>query len=97
MAAAVPTAEFVLESQGDVWNVRFGRNSGMVKDSKGIAMLAKLISQPDREMHVLDLSGASGVVDSGDAGPMLDEQARSDYRARVAELQEELNMGPGGQ
>ena len=63
----------------------------MVKDSKGIAMLAKLISQPDREMHVLDLSGASGVVDSGDAGPMLDEQARSDYRARVAELQEELN------
>jgi hypothetical protein len=54
-------------------------------------MLFRLVSQPDQDIHVLDLSSAGGTAtDSGDAGPALDEQARLQYRRRVRELEEEL-------
>jgi hypothetical protein len=62
----------------------------MIKNSKGMEMIARLVSQPDQEIHVLDLSGAAAAPDTGDAGPVLDDQARRDYQARVVELQEEL-------
>jgi hypothetical protein len=77
--------------EGDVWTVRFGERSALVRDSKGLRMLARLIRQPDRDIHVLDLSGTgAAIADSGDAGPVLDAQARRQYQERVRELQEEL-------
>ena len=95
------TAGFTLEQQGDVWQVGCGKRSAMIKDSKGMAMLARLIAQPGQEIHVLDLSGVTAVPDAGDAGPMLDEQARKDYKARVAELREAIDeaetLGDTGQ
>jgi hypothetical protein len=86
-----PSAVFELEADGDVWRVACGLQAAMVKSSKGMEMLAKLVSHPDKEIHVLDLSGASAAPDTGDSGPLLDDQARRDYQARVAELQEELD------
>jgi hypothetical protein len=55
-----------------------------VKDSRGMQMIARLVGEPCREVHVLDLVGGSD--DGGDAGPALDAKARSEYRARLAEL-----------
>jgi hypothetical protein len=77
--------------EGDVWSVRFRDRTALVRDSKGLQMLFRLVSQPDRDIHVLDL-GAAGTPssDPGDAGPALDEQARREYRRRVRELEEEL-------
>ena len=61
---------------------------------RGVRLLAALVAEPGREFHVLDLSGGSrvtaGPVDRGDAGELLDEEARRQYRARVLELEEEL-------
>jgi hypothetical protein len=61
---------------------------------RGVRLLATLVAEPGREFHVLDLSGGSRVaalpVDRGDAGEVLDEEARRQYRARVMELKEEL-------
>jgi hypothetical protein len=82
---------FSMNLEGDVWTVRFGERSALVRDSKGLRMLARLIRQPDRDIHVLDLSGTgAAIADSGDAGPVLDAQARRQYQERVRELQEEL-------
>jgi DNA polymerase III delta prime subunit len=89
-SAATHSARLVLEADGDVWRVTCGSQSAMIKNSKGMEMIARLVSQPDQEIHVLDLSGAAAAPDTGDAGPVLDDQARRDYQARVVELQEEL-------
>ena len=53
-------------------------------------MLARLISEPSREFHALDLAadGSTGAADGGDAGELLDEQARAEYKARLDRLEE---------
>jgi hypothetical protein len=56
-------------------------------------MLARLVAEPGRELHVLDLGGAGGGgpgIDTGDAGPLLDAQARAAYRDRYQDLEEEI-------
>lgn len=79
-----------LTREGEYWSIeRRGGRSFRLKDGKGIAMLARLIEEPGRELHVLDLAGAGGAVDGGDAGALLDPKARAAYEARVRELREE--------
>lgn len=84
-------AEFSMSLQGDAWSIRFRQRTALVRDSKGLQMLFRLVSQPNQDIHVLDL-GATGaqVGESGDAGPVLDEKARTEYRRRVRELEEDL-------
>lgn len=96
-AAATPsspavTLDFRLTREGEYWSVERSGRSFRLKDGKGIAMLARLLDEPGREWHVLDLaSGASGsgAVDGGDAGALLDPKARAAYEGRVRELREE--------
>lgn len=88
--AAVPAIDFSMRQNGDVWTVDYGNQTATVRDARGLQMLAELIAQPDTDIHVLDLSGTREAAKDGDAGPMLDNQAREDYRRRVNELQEEL-------
>ena len=77
--------------EGDYWTVTaFGANV-RIKDSRGMQMLVRLVAEPDREHHALDLSSlGSGespdVVDVGDAGEIIDERAKIAYRRRLAEL-----------
>jgi tetratricopeptide (TPR) repeat protein len=91
--------EFRLTREGEYWAVeRKGGRSFRLKDGKGLSMLARLIDEPGRELHVLDLAnGAStrGPVDGGDAGALLDPKARASYEARVRELREELDEAEG--
>jgi tetratricopeptide (TPR) repeat protein len=89
--AAVSSADFSLKPEGDIWNVRFRGQSALVRDSRGLRMLARLIRQPDQDIHVLDLSGVGeAAADSAGSGPALDLQARQEYRRRIRELEEEL-------
>jgi hypothetical protein len=60
-------------------------------DSKGMNWLSRLVKEPGREFHVLDLSAATGGVDAGDAGEVLDVRARQQYRERLSNLQAELS------
>jgi tetratricopeptide (TPR) repeat protein len=84
------SAEFAMHRNGDVWTVRYGSEAATVRDARGLRMLAKLVSRPDAEIHVLDLSGTPEAVEQNGTGPMLDNQARDAYRRRLAELREEL-------
>lgn len=84
---------FRLERQGDVWVCECDGRRFSLKDSRGLQMLARLIAEPGREIHVLDLAGATGadaVVDGGDSGELLDERARRDYRRRIEELRTQI-------
>lgn len=87
---AAQQATISIELIGDIYEVRFGAQSATLKASKGLAMLARLTSEPDRDLHVLDLSGSGEPADPGDSGPLLDRQARAQYESRVRELSEEL-------
>jgi hypothetical protein len=71
----------------------FEGQSFRLKDSLGLRYLAHLVAVPDREVHVLELArGREGIEesDTGDAGELLDQEARDSYRQRLEELREEL-------
>jgi tetratricopeptide (TPR) repeat protein len=89
-AVTAPGPGFSMQLSGEIWNVEYGGRSATIRDTKGLRMLAELIERPDADIHVLDLAGTGAALQEGDAGPMLDAQARDDYRRRISELQEEL-------
>ena len=80
-----------IHQDGEIWHICFRNESTQLRDSKGLQMLATLLSRPDTDVHVLELSGSSQVVEGDNAGPHLDEKARLEYRQRIESLQEELD------
>jgi tetratricopeptide (TPR) repeat protein len=77
--------------EGDVWTLTFDGRTTRFKQSKGLADLAQLLATPGREIHVLDLVAPGGVVAAGSAGDRLDDTARDAYKARLVELDAELD------
>lgn len=84
-----PTAG-LLRRAGRQWLIGYGEARFELSDAKGLGYLSRLLAEPDREIHVLDLVGA-GSADPGGPGPLLDEQAKSAYRQRARELQHEID------
>ncbi len=97
----------VFRREGDYWTVIFDGPTVRVRDLKGMHYLARLLADPGREYHVLDLvaaetSSASEVDNSrtgrtprsalGDAGEMLDAQAKDAYRRRLAEIDDDIEQ-----
>ncbi len=90
----------VFRREGDYWLVVFDGQTVRTRDLKGMRYLARLLAEPGRELHVLDLVAAESGVASGegyvprsalgDAGHMLDPQAKEAYRRRLAEIDEEI-------
>lgn len=79
-----------LHREGESWLLGCGTVSVRLSDSKGLNWLARLLGEPGREFHVLDLSAPDGTLDAGDAGELLDPRARQEYRERVQSLEAEL-------
>lgn len=90
--------------EGDFWSITYDGRLCRVKDSKGLRYLAQLLKNPQREIHALEAvlmvegspvpvvaSSEDGlVVDRGDAGTILDPQAKAQYKRRLDELSDEL-------
>lgn len=92
--------------EGDYWTVDFERRTVRIKDLKGIHYLTRLLGDPAREFHVLDLvstehprppdsgnrAGHIAVTSSfDDAGEILDDQARTAYRRRLDEIEYDID------
>jgi hypothetical protein len=93
------SSERVFRLDGQFWTLGYNGRTIRLKDAKGLGDLARLLRQPGRELHVLDLvggqtpTGRSGDrlrVSDGDLGDLLDARARAEYRRRLAELDDEL-------
>jgi tetratricopeptide (TPR) repeat protein len=97
----------VFRREGDYWTVIFERHTVRVRDLKGMRYLARLLADPGREYHVLDLvaaeTGSGAEIDSSqaaglphsalsDAGEGLDAQAKDAYRRRLAEIDDDLEQ-----
>ena len=85
----------------------FDGHTVRVRDVKGMRYLARLLADPGREHHVLDLvaaetAGGTQVHSNqaatlpgsalGDAGELLDAQAKDAYRRRLAEIDDDLEQ-----
>jgi tetratricopeptide (TPR) repeat protein len=101
-ATIAPTATF--RREGEYWSIQYGDDLFRLRDSKGLHYLARLLAAPTIEIHALDLArsggaplvGISGTVAPelhmdglGDAGPLLDAEAKAAYRERLVEIRSE--------
>ena len=80
---------------GEVWTVVFAGRRAQLRDAKGLRDLAVLLEAPGREVAATELvagvhGGAAMAMAALGADPVLDERARAEYRARLAELDDEL-------
>lgn len=75
--------------RGEMWSLTVAGREVLLKDARGLAYLEVLLLAPHRPVHVLELLGEPAV--GGDAGPLLDDRAKRAYRARAAELRDELD------
>jgi len=97
----------VFRREGDYWSVEFEGSAVRVRDRKGMRYLARLLAEPGREFHVLDLVAAEtgkaaqaergGAEDLwrsplGDAGEILDAQAKDAYRRRLIEIEDDIEQ-----
>src|SRR4051794_25978530 len=95
----------VFRREGDYWSVVFEGRTVRLRDLKGMHYLARLLAHPGREFHVLDLvaaeSGRAVPGDGGraadlprstlgDAGLLLDAQAKDAYRRRLTEIDDDI-------
>ena len=105
--AQVTSSANVFLREGDYWTVTFEGDTVRVRDLKGMRYLARLLADPGREFHVLDLAAAEGgrpIQVSGDqtgrpprsalgdAGEILDAQAKEAYRRRLSEIDDDIDQ-----
>jgi pimeloyl-ACP methyl ester carboxylesterase len=89
---------------GEYWTVGYRGLVVTLRDTKGLRDLGRLLAEPGREFHVLDLMAdgtgtrsipPSQVVEAGLAiegwgEPVIDQVARAHYKRRISELEQEL-------
>jgi tetratricopeptide (TPR) repeat protein len=103
--SAQKDGENVFRREGDYWLVVFEGQIVRLRDMRGMRYLARLLANPGRDFHVVDLVGleqrglgdtthvtepGSRVGDAGDAGEMLDARAKEAYRRRLTEIEDDL-------
>ena len=87
------TSTWTLARSGETWTVACGEGTFHLKDSRGLAILDELVRRPHQEIHCLELAaGGETEADRGDAGELIDREARDAYRARLADLREDLEV-----
>ncbi|HUJ60649.1 MAG TPA: AAA family ATPase, partial [Kofleriaceae bacterium] len=80
-----------IERAGNDWRLARGAASAIVKDSRGVQLLARLVERPGEDIHVLALaSDDAAAAPESTAGEQLDDRARAAYRRRLGELADAL-------
>jgi tetratricopeptide (TPR) repeat protein len=98
-ATGEPPRTAVLAPAERWWTVTVDGTSARLPATKGLRYLAELVARPGCEQHALDLVDRIEGVDPsgparrslGDAGEVLDTQARAAYRHRIEALRAEAD------
>lgn len=93
--------EAVFARDGDVWKAEWLGQSVHLRPMKGFEAIRYLLSRPGDAVPIVELGQIMDLafrgevlLDSayrGDAGPILDAEAKQEYRARLRELDRELD------
>ena len=86
---APDTSPATFRRDGPLWTMGFGGVSVRLTHQKGFLDLAQLLARPGVELHCLELADRPAEP-AGDA-PMLDDRARRELKARVRDLQREID------
>ena len=86
-----------MRQKADGWELTFQGHIFQLEEIRGLTLIAHLLSRPNEAINARELAFlgkndnqmATGAP-SSDLGPVLDENAKRAYRARVQELQEEM-------
>lgn len=81
--------ENALARQGAGWLAVFAGRRVLLPDLKGLHDIHRLLAQPGDAIHCLDLADRAGDAFLGDAA--LDERARAEAKARIRDLQAEID------
>jgi hypothetical protein len=93
-SADSPPDDGTFALEGEYWTIAYEGRVVRLRDTKGMRVLARLLAEPQRPHPSLDLERVDNHDDAalaracaaGDAGELLDDEARRAYRARIAEL-----------
>jgi len=87
-------AAFVFRRYGEFWRLTFDGQTVYLKDSVGLAYIARLLNEPNRDIPAVSLLAARAGIDprlaSGSSGELLDDVGRGKFKKRYTELTEEL-------
>ncbi len=96
-AAALPGAPATAETnafrlEGEYWTLAFAGTLCRLRDSKGLRHIAELLRHPGVPLAAAALVApqAHAAVERGDAGPVLDLEARRQYQRRLEDLRDTL-------
>lgn len=91
--ATRPGLTGTFRKEGEYWSLGLGGEPVLMKDSKGLGYLRSLLSTPQKEWHCLELAAPATRKErapSSDTGPVLDAQAKKEFRRRLLDLEEEI-------
>lgn len=94
----------VFRRDGEYWTVGYRGLLVTLRDTKGVRDLARLLAEPRREVHVLNLmaegidtqsissahAAEAGLAIEGRGEPLIDQTARAEYKRRIAELEGDI-------
>jgi tetratricopeptide (TPR) repeat protein len=78
---------------GGTWRLGFDGREVHLPDAKGLRDIATLLAVPERPVHVLTLLGQDAPPTGAD--PVLDRRAVAEFRARLVELDVEIQEANG--
>ena len=99
--AATSTKETAsIVKEGEYVTITWGQEIVHLRHTKGVTYLARLLANPGREIHVLEVA-SEGAADpkvdaselglaSDDLGAALDPQAKAAYKRRIHDLREDI-------
>jgi TolB-like protein len=82
------TSESSFVRKEETWELIFKGRAITLKDAKGLHDIAKLLQEPNKQLHCMDLMGAA--VDESNPTTAIDRKAKSSYVKRIKELQIEI-------
>jgi predicted ATPase len=106
-AAPAPEASApgrVFRHEGELWRLSYDGADAHLPDLKGLHDLVRLLAAPGEEVHCLELAAGpaapparapaaeDGLGMQGHAGELLDERARTEFRRRIEDLREDLEL-----
>jgi tetratricopeptide (TPR) repeat protein len=92
---APPPNTAVFRQEGEYWTISYQGNVFRLKDALGLRYLAQLLQHPGRDFLAADMVAPLGESGRerpalGDAGEVLDAQARSAYERRLEDLRDQI-------
>ena len=89
MQGGVSSADAELHRDGKTWTFRYDGTDASVRETKGLRDLAVLLAAPGKEVAAADLMARGEVIETG-ADAVLDDRARAEFGARLADLDDDL-------